>query len=83
MTNDSSTTSAASLNPASTSPIVHWSPSDTWPMGIRPDSASAKSVSVHFRSKTLPLTSTFPWRRALGPPGRRLSSGSTTNGNGS
>src|SRR6266852_6083198 len=54
VTNVSSRTNAAFLNPASTSPYDQElaGSSGTWPIGIRPSLASAKSASVHFSSLT-------------------------------
>ena len=61
----------------------------TWgsPMGSRSGPAASKSASVHLNSRISRVWPSRHWmlpsRRALGPPGRRLSSGSTTKGNGS
>src|SRR5204863_782626 len=87
---------AALLNPASRSPNDHCSAAS--PAGSAPSGAFAKSASVHFRvlivgrAGAVPApgdgpgaggTHTLPSSRALGPPGRRLSTGSTTNGSAS
>ena len=85
-------TKSASSNPLATSPIAH----SAWasPSGRRAPPAAANASAVHFCSLTTFLgglpgsdgvsrTITLPSRRALGPPGRRLSSGSSANGSGS
>ena len=81
---------SALLKPASRSPNDH--SSVALPIGMRPSAASAKSASVHFsrlnrRPRRLAGAGvagarhqTLPSVRAFGPPGRRLSIGSTTKG---
>ena len=88
--NVSSSTSAAFLNPASTSPYDH--SSGVLPIGRRPWSYSANSAAVHFNVSIAGGDTGWPGcggcgrpqmlpsSRAFGPPGRRLTSGSTTNG---
>src|SRR6185369_17000314 len=93
VTNVSSRTSAASLNPASRLPYDH--SSGVLPIGSRPCAYSAASASVHFRSSIaggdtgcpglggFGLPQMLPSSRALAPPGNRLLTGSTSKGNGS
>src|SRR5450432_1127106 len=77
-------TRAAFLKPASRSPKDH--SSVVLPIGRRPSLASANSTSVHLSSATAGawppgrVTQTLPSVRGFGPPGRSVSSGSTTNG---
>jgi hypothetical protein len=63
------------------------------PIGSRPSLAFGEIRSVHlssrwsglawWRSRSGRTTQMFPSVRGLGPPGRRVSSGSITNGSGS
>ena len=95
VTKVSSRTRAAFLKPASTIAVTS-TRRCALPMGKRPCLSSAKSASVHFSSLDLrwrrpaafsgleaepaPRTQTLPSARGFGPPGRRVSSGSMTNG---
>ena len=78
----SSSTRSASARPASTSPTCHSSAAAP-PAGNSPRSAAAQSASSHLTVVTSVPLIVLPSRRAFGPPGRKLSSGSSTNGSGS
>ena len=76
-----SITSLASAKPASRSPNAHSSAGR--PRGSSP-SGTAKSPASHLIScKSRRTFATLPFARAFGPPGYRLSSGSSVNGSGS
>ena len=78
---DSSRTKSDSENAESISPFVHSTAAS--PFGIRPASMSSKSASVHLSSLNSPPPKRLPPVYAFGPLGLRLSSGSSTKGNGS
>ncbi len=90
-TNVSSMTTAASAKPFSRSPYDHSSLAR--PSGSCPSGAVAKSSSVHFHDCSsgfdgVPAAAAgriqaLPSVLGSGPPGRRLSTGSTTKGSGS
>ena len=75
-------TTSASANPASRSPYDHPSVASA-SIGISPGASPARSASVHLTSASSRPLIVLPSVRALGPPGRRLSRGSRTNGSGS
>src|ERR1700687_2465601 len=98
VTNVSSRTNAAFFNPASISPTCHSSvslPSGKRPalnssksslvhLWVRNSGGvTAGGLSPGFVGGGGTRTQTFPSVLAFGPPGRRLTSGSTTNGKGS
>ncbi len=77
----SSTTTSASAKPASMSPTLQSSGAS--PIGSRSVPASSKTAVGHLSLDASPLPATFASTCASGPPSRRLSSGSSTNGSGS
>ena len=77
----SSTITSASPNAASTSPMAHSAVGS--PMGSRSGPASSNTLSGHLSDVGPSSPGTLPSVRAFGPPSRRLSSGSSTNGSGS
>ena len=73
---------SASANPASRSPNDHsWAASAS--IGISPAARPARSAAVHLISPSSRPMVVLPSLRAFGPPGLRLSRGSSTNSSGS
>ena len=77
----SSMTTSASANPAARSPYDHSSVASA-SIGSSPGASPARSASVHLTSASSRPLIVLPSVRAFGPPGRRLSRGSRTNGSG-